>query len=123
MAKPARKLYSATELCERLAQYRLAMGDEDALQRGIARALETEGIAFEREVRRGADRIDFVVGRVGIECKIKDPVSKVTRQLYRYALWDTIDQLVCVTSVGRHRLLPSMLNGKPITVHVVRGLF
>lgn len=114
---------TSSELCARLRLYRFPCGDEAELQRAIALALESEGIAFQREVKRGLDRIDFLAGRIGIECKVDGAVSQVTRQLFRYALWEDIDELVCATSVGRHKLLPRELSGKAIHVLVIRGMF
>jgi hypothetical protein len=113
---------SAEELITKLGGYRLPVTEEDAMQRAIALALEQEGIAFRREVTRGRDRIDFVVGRVGIECKVHCSVSALSRQLLRYALWDDLDELLVITPEGRHRLVPNVLNGKPVRVHVVRGV-
>ena len=85
--------------------------------------MRAEGLTFRREVTRGADRIDFVVDRVGIECKVDGSVADVTRQLERYALWGELDELVVVTTKGKHLNLPRMLNGKPVRVHIVRGMF
>jgi len=114
---------TAGELCRVLGRYRLSVGDEDSMQRSIAGALDAESLKFDREVRRGVDRIDFVVGRVGIECKVAGSVSALIRQLFRYTEWQDLDELLVVTSLDRHRLAPTELNGKPILVHVARGMF
>jgi hypothetical protein len=106
-----------------LTKFRFAVTDEDAMQRGISLALDREGVKHQREVRRGSDRIDFVVGRVGIECKVDGSTSALTRQLFRYSEWAELDELLVVTSLDRHRSVPSEINGKPVTVHLARGMF
>lgn len=106
-----------------LAGYRLPVSNEAEMQRAIERAFGNDGMPHRREVTRGADRIDFVVARVGIECKVDGSVAEVTRQLDRYALWGELDELVLVTTQGRHLNLPRIANKKPVRVHVVRGLF
>lgn len=70
-----------------------------------------------REVRLGSrDRIDFLVGRVGVEVKVGGTLAEVVRQLLRYAERDEIDSLVLVTTQQRHRGAPRELNGKPVLV-------
>lgn len=111
------------QLATVLRGYRLPVTVEAEMQRALELALENEGIAFKREVKRGLDRIDFVVGRVGVECKVHCPTAALTRQLTRYALWDDIDELLVVTSDAKHVAVPPRLNGKDVRVHVVRGMF
>lgn len=69
---------------------------------------------------RAVDRIDFMVGKVGLELKIKGSWPEVARQLDRYAASADIGALVLVTS--RRRLAsnwPLELRGKPFfTIHV-----
>src|SRR5688500_16154247 len=94
--------------------YRFAT--EDKIQRGIGAALTNAEIAHEREVRLGpADRIDFLVGAVGVEVKIGGGITPLTRQLTRYALSGRVEALILVTSKRRHAAqLPPALNGKPV---------
>jgi hypothetical protein len=106
-----------------LLGYRLPCSNEAALQVAIGEAFQREGLAHRREVVREADRIDFVVGRVGIECKVDMSVTNVTRQLTRYAHWPELDELVLVTTRGKHLDVPRLLNGKTVRIHIVRGLF
>jgi hypothetical protein len=98
---------------------------EAELQEGIARVLTERGLAFEREVKlAAADRIDFLVGTVGIEVKVDGPLSALTRQIYRYAKHDRIDGLLVVSSLNRLAFgMPAAINGKPVTVHVVSRAF
>lgn len=114
---------TGADVARTLAGYRLPVSNEADMQRAIDRAFSNDGMPHRREVAKGADRIDFVVGRVGVECKVDGSVAEVTRQLERYALWGELDELLLVTTRGQHLSLPRLLNGKPVRVHIVRGLF
>ena len=62
-----------------------------------------------------SDRIDLLVGKLGIELKIDGSWPEVLRQLDRYADSPDIDGLLLITS--RRRLvagLPSKLRNKPL---------
>lgn len=80
-------------------------GSEEELQEGLGQALTAAGIPFEREVILGPqDRIDFLVGDVGIELKVKGSVESAHRQLARYARHEKVQHLLLVTtkpSMGR----------------------
>ncbi len=113
----------AADVVAALRRYRIPARTEAVLQAAVGAALIDAGIAWNREVTREADRIDFVAGRVGIECKVAFSVSEVTRQLLRYAAWPELDELVLATSRGKHLEVENSLGGKPVLIHVVRGLF
>lgn len=82
---------------------RIDSTSEDRFQADVAALLAAAGIAHEREVILSPrDRIDFLAGVVGIECKIEGTVGDVARQLLRYAQHERIQALVLVT--GRARL-------------------
>lgn len=103
------------EIAEMIAASRFRYGNEDALQRGIAQMFENASISFEREVRLNHhDRIDFMIGRVGIEVKVDQPIAKVTRQIHRYSQCEQIDSLVLVSNRCRHAMIPELMNGKDI---------
>lgn len=88
---------------------------EATLQHGIEEALRQSGMDFTREVRLAStDRIDFLIGRVGIEVKIKGTKAALIRQLLRYAQHDQIDTLLLVTTVPSLTALPQTLNRKPV---------
>lgn len=95
---------------------------EADLQVAIGELLRAHGIEHAREVQLGsrADRIDFLVGDVGVEVKIDGGVNEVARQLQRYAQSDKIAHLVLATRLRRHvsGLEGGAFNGK--LVHVVR---
>lgn len=114
---------TARQVRDALARYRMPVSVERELQDAVERALRAEKLEFKREVTRGADRIDFVVGSVGVELKVKGSAGDVLRQLERYALWTDLTELLLVTTKGAHRALPSVVGGKPLTIHVPRGVF
>lgn len=104
-------------IVEALSGYRFSGPDEDALQRGVAEVLGREGFAFEREVCLNAhDRLDFLVERVAIECKISGSLSMVTRQVHRYVQSPLVEALVLVTTRTRHQSLSNRINNKPVRV-------
>lgn len=90
---------------------------EDDLQRGLAEAFTADGIAFEREAPLSKrDRIDFMIGGVGIEVKTGGALAALTEQLIRYAAADRVRELVLVTSHLRLANLPRTIGGKKLTV-------
>jgi hypothetical protein len=121
-AQPALAVVTARQVRAALARYRLPVSVEKAMQDGVESALRGERFDFKREVTRGADRIDFLVGTVGVELKVKGSVAEVLRQLERYALWEDVTELLLVTTRGHHLAMPPELNGKPMLVHTVRGV-
>ena len=114
---------TARELAQRLARYRFPVSVERAMQDAVESALRAEKLEFRREVTRGADRIDFVVGSVGVELKVKGSVADLVRQLERYSAWDDLTELLLVTTRGHHLAVPATIGGKRVLVHVVRGAF
>lgn len=98
-------------------------GNEAELQAGIATALQSGGVAFDREVVLGVgDRIDFVVGSIGVEVKLKASTNAVIRQLHRYAQVEALSSLLLVTSSLRlASAVPHELNGKTVAVFCIAG--
>ena len=100
-----------------IGSVRLDLSTEGAVQRGLGRLLDEERIPYKAEVILApSDRIDFLVGRVGVEVKIGHPRRAILRQLERYARSDRVDTLLLVSSAP----FPSAgfeVGGKP--VHVV----
>lgn len=96
-----------------LRSHRFRYTDEDQLQEGIAAVLKQAGLDPQREVRLGdRDRIDLMVGRIGVEVKIAGSVHGVFEQLQRYAEHDEVEALILVTS--RYQRLPDQAGGKPL---------
>jgi len=95
-------------------RYRHAQ-DELKLQEEIAVRLGEHQIAFEREVRLSkTDRIDFMVGAIGVEVKVKGAAHAVMRQLLRYTEDARIAELVLFTTHAQHAYVATELGGKPI---------
>lgn len=116
----------SSDVRELLDRHVLNFHDEAELQAGIEKILKAAGIEFLREVRlSGKDRIDFQIGRLGIEAKVDGSLSAVTRQLHRYAQLETIGELLLVTTRAIHLDAATILNGKKIEVYYLslkRGL-
>lgn len=93
-----------------------AQPEEYDIHRAVADALRSAGLAFEHEYRLGARRrVDFRVGRIGIEVKKGRPASAdLSRQLRRYLESDALDGMVVV--VQRATALPAVLCGKPVAL-------
>jgi len=111
-------------LPELLRGYRYTAHNEAALQAGVERVLQEQGIGFEREKSLSPrDRIEFYLpeARVGIECKIDGSQIAVMRQLLRYAESDRIEELILLTSRNKHRSVPETLHGKPVHIVYVGG--
>jgi len=91
-----------------------AQPEEYDIHAAVARALSDAGLEFEHEYRLGPrNRIDFRVGRIGIEVKKGRPASsELTRQLRRYLESDALDGVIVVTQ--RVTALPATINGKPV---------
>src|SRR2546426_527670 len=95
--------------------HRFLFHTEQDLQAGIAQALDLLGIKYEREVcLTKCDRIDFMVGNVGIEVKVDGALNEVIRQVYRYMHCGQVSALMLITSKARHRLISGEMNGKPV---------
>ncbi len=106
---------NAVELKHYLAAFRYDLTSEDSIQVGIAGVLRAGGVAFERETRLSSrDRLDFLVGDVAIEVKLKGTVNDLLRQLSRYTEHESVGELLVVT--GRVQLsgLPEQIVGKPL---------
>jgi hypothetical protein len=91
---------------------------ERELQDGVAQMLDELGVEYEREREFGPDdRIDFwFPDGMGIEVKIQESLTEVTRQLHRYAGCDEVRVLVLLTTKMAHRRMPEEMCGKPIHV-------
>lgn len=113
----------ASDLVEAIEEsIRGAFVSESELHARIAAALESAGIPHMSEVwLNDVDRIDLVVGRIGIELKLHGAVSAVSRQLQRYAQSDLLDELILVTARAQLCSVPRELSGKPVHVAFVGG--
>src|SRR3990167_8044997 len=58
--------------------------DELEMQKRSGAALTAEGIEHMREASIRGGRIDFRIGNIGVECKVKGSLSALTRQVSAY---------------------------------------
>lgn len=113
---------SVAAVAKVISSSRFHWHDEKDLQLGIASVLSSAGLEFTREHRLSdADVIDFLAGNVGVEVKIKGQVRAVQAQLERYALHDSVSELVLVTGRLQLTRMPAKLNGKPLHVVPLMG--
>jgi len=111
---------SAHELCLLLERSLRGLGEEYRVQAAIEALLKREGIQHVREFTLSPkDRIDFLVGTVGIEVKVAGGIGAVVRQLERYAKHECIQSLVLVTTKSTLARVPLELNGKPLRAAVI----
>lgn len=97
------------------ARYRFQ--HEKELQRLLGIQLARAKITYTPEVKLSAeDRIDFLIGTIGVEVKIKGSQKDVVDQLLRYAQHERIGSLILVTTRLQHLVaFPTTLHGKPCT--------
>ena len=91
-----------------------AQPEEYDIHAQVASALGAASLEYEHEYRLGPRcRIDFKVGRVGIEVKKGRPASsELTRQLRRYLESDELDAVIVVAQ--RVTRLPETILGKRV---------
>ena len=98
-----------------LARVRVpAQPEEYDIHAAVAEALALAGLGYAHECKLGPRcRIDFAVGRVGIEVKKGRPTpSLLVKQLRRYLESDALDGIIVVTQ--RATALPETICGKPL---------
>lgn len=94
--------------------HRYVYASEVELHGQLEQVLTAAGVPVSREVHlTSRDRIDFLVGDVGIEVKVKGERTPI-RQLTRYAESSWVAGLLLVTT--RAAGVPSTLLGKPVAV-------
>ena len=91
-----------------------AQPEEYDIHAQVASALGAARLPFEHEYKLGPRcRIDFRVGRVGIEVKKGRPASSdLAKQLGRYLASDELDAVIVVTQ--RVTRVPESIGGKPV---------
>lgn len=114
------KKVTVESLCRTIGATQYDITTEMSLQRGIGAALYSAGIAHLREVfLDSVNRIDFMVGSIGVEVKIGGGKSALLRQLMRYARSKEVSALLVVTTVPRLASIPSEINSKPLMALVL----
>ncbi|MGZ3416739.1 MAG: hypothetical protein ACXWUG_14755 [Polyangiales bacterium] len=107
-----------------LRSHRYRFTTERELQAGIALVLQNQGVAFTREAVLDEGTIDFLVGSIGVEVKIKGSLPDVTRQVHRYLQSPRVESLLLVTTRAGLARLPAIISGKTVRAfHLVTGAF
>lgn len=115
---------TADQIAEVLRSFKYVFSGEKELQDGVAEAFLTRGIAFDREKSLGSHGVvDFMIGRIAIEVKIKGSPSDVARQLLQYCASPDVDAIILFTGRSRLGRLPTELLGKPVTVVTMWSTF
>ena len=87
------------------------------MQQSLEEELTRAGIAFEREVRLSpADRIDFLIGKIGVEMKTNGSFVEVVRQLQRYSTHERIGSLMLFTTSPKLLQMPRSIGSKRVHV-------
>lgn len=101
------------KIAELLSQVRFTFGNEKTFQDQIAQVLADAGYDLRREVKLSdAERVDFMLGSIALELKLKGSEDVHLRQLQRYARIEAVTA-VCLVS-PKVRYLPKELAGKPV---------
>jgi len=92
---------------------KLPMNNEKLCQSEIEQRLTNLEIDFERECKIGpGSYIDFLIGDVGVEVKLKGQSrSRIQEQIRRYAKFDQVGKILLVTGTAIH--LPAFIESKP----------
>jgi hypothetical protein len=94
---------------------RITLGTEGVAQDDLEKVLQAAGMPYEREViLSSTDRIDFLIGDVGVEMKISGSPKAIFRQVERYTTHDRIGSMVLATNKAMK--LPAIVGGKPAAV-------
>ena len=105
-----------------ITQARFRWVTELDLQDGIEELLKREGVDYRREANLGESGvIDFLVGDVGVEVKIKGRVPTVVSQLTRYASHESINSLILVTGRLQLSAIPNQIDGVDVSVCTLEG--
>ncbi len=106
---------SPSEIAAILSRKRFTLATEKDVQSEIEKVLNQAVGEYQREVELDNNNtIDFMVGSIGIEVKIKGAKAAIYKQLQRYAQFDEITALIFVSS--RTMGIPETINDKPIYV-------
>ena len=113
----------AWEIFHAIGAYQIPIDTELAMQDAVEQVLEPlccrDQLTGYREVRlSGADRIDFLVGHIGIECKVSGNNRSVAEQLMRYSESDRIHTLMLVTSRASHMRITEFCSKPVLLVNV-----
>ena len=111
-------------LCKLLNSVHFRFKDELELHHGMELLFDRHGVKFEPEASlTPQDRIDFLVGSIGIEAKVDYSLNQLIRQLHRYTKSAKITEVIVLSTKSAHRNVPHLINGKPIYVVILNPFF
>ena len=94
-----------------LLEARIPYSTEAEMQGAIETLLVQRGAEFHREFWLSKkDRVDFMIGGIAVECKVKGNAMAIYRQVQRYANYECVTGIVLFTSF--HMALPPLINNK-----------
>jgi hypothetical protein len=100
-----------------LRAYRARPQNELDIQLGLAAIFDEHGVVYQREVvLTQKDRIDFLVGTLGIEIKLQGSRHQVFQQLTRYLAHERIGEVMLFTTKSQLRVMPTHHGQKRIHV-------
>ncbi len=103
------------DLYRALSSQKFVLDNEKHIQSQIEKFLISADIKHNREfVLSKGNIIDFMVGDIGIEVKLKCSKRHIFRQCTRYMEHDAIKSLLLVSATFMG--LPEEINGKPIYI-------
>lgn len=106
---------TGNEICVLLSKKKFIFSNEKDVQLDIEQVLKDAGVNYRREVVLDArSKIDFMIGTIGLEVKIKGGKADIYKQLERYCKLDSITEIILQTS--RSMGIPNKINGKPVYV-------
>jgi hypothetical protein len=111
-----------SDIYHALREFQIPYMTEARMHAAVAEILTRRGWPFTQECRLSdTDRIDFLAGDVGIECKIDGGPTEVLMQCQRYTEHERVGSLILVTSRASHRFEADFLGGKSFSVLWVAG--
>lgn len=103
---------SPEQIIKELSRWRYPLNHEKRTQELISSSLTNAGIEHQREVRlTPTDIVDFMVGDIAIEVKLKGQRRAILKQCERYATHEAVQSLVLVTNAAMG--FPPEIHGKP----------
>ena len=117
------KNITLNNLINYIENMRVLARDEFALQFALENLFNSLNLKFEREKKIAPGvRPDFMLtGGIAVEVKIKDSLSNLTRQIYKYLGEQKITAILKVSNKTRLMRLPKKIRGKSVYVALVSG--
>lgn len=104
---------TAQQIIDLLKRFQFNPENEKKLQVQMATVFKNNNVAFRREYYLNDDNhIDFLIGDIGIEVKIKGSKNEIYKQLERYCKFEEVNTIILVTTMSMGML--KEISGKPV---------